>query len=388
MGKENIYFADLVHNGTIKSIDTFPLGVGLIAAYALDQCQEDINCEIYKMPEDLNEALLNKMPRIMCFANFNWNLNLSIAFAKYIKAVNKEIPIVFGGPNIPIPEDEREEFLKLYPEIDFYIKWDGEHAFLELYKALSSHSFDVQKVKSKNLSLPNCLYIYENDYYEGPDQRIANLMSVPSPYLLGLMDKFFHEDLRPLVEYTRGCPFGCTFCNDAVDIRSKIFRKTNEFVTEELNYIAKMVKQNALYADLSIADLNFGMFKEDLHTAKVIRLMADTYDWPKTIDTSLGKSQPDRVLETVRIMNGTGQPLFKMYTALQSTDPVVLDAIKRKNLPIEKIKNLKGSSDIENDNTGFFTEFILGLPRESKKSHLNSLRDADLNRNTDSLLEG
>ena len=117
--------------------------------------------------------------------HFNWNLNLSIAFAKYIKAINKEIPIVFGGPNIPIPEDEREEFLKLYPEIDFYIKWDGEHAFLELYKALSSHSFDVQKVKSKNLSLPNCLYIYENDYYEGPDQRIANLMSVPSPYLLG-----------------------------------------------------------------------------------------------------------------------------------------------------------------------------------------------------------
>ena len=37
MSKENIYFADLVHNGTIKSIDTFPLGVGLIAAYAFDQ---------------------------------------------------------------------------------------------------------------------------------------------------------------------------------------------------------------------------------------------------------------------------------------------------------------------------------------------------------------
>ena len=41
--KDTIYFADLVHNGTIKSIDTFPLGAGLIAAYALDQCEDDIN---------------------------------------------------------------------------------------------------------------------------------------------------------------------------------------------------------------------------------------------------------------------------------------------------------------------------------------------------------
>ena len=84
------------------------------------------------MPEDLNEALLEKMPDVMCFSNFTWNLNLSIEFAKYIKSVNENIPIVFGGPNIPIPTDECEQFLKQYHQIDFYIKFDGEHA-LKIY---------------------------------------------------------------------------------------------------------------------------------------------------------------------------------------------------------------------------------------------------------------
>ena len=121
MKKRKIFFADLIHNGIIKSIDTFPLGVGLIAAYAIDQYNEDVNCNIYKNPSELNEALLYKLPDIMCFSNFNWNLNLSIAFAKYIKAINKEIPVIFGGPNLPISKDEREAFLQSYPEIDFYI---------------------------------------------------------------------------------------------------------------------------------------------------------------------------------------------------------------------------------------------------------------------------
>ena len=134
-----------------------------------------------------------------------------------------------------------------------------------------------------------------------------------------------------------------------------------------------------------IADLNFGMFKEDLLVAKKIRKTADRYSWPRSIDTSLGKSQPERVLDTVNILNSGEQPLYKMYTALQSTDPIVLDAIRRKNLPLEKIKSLKGDSNLEKSNTGFFSELILGLPKESKKSHFKSLRDVIDNMGADSL---
>jgi len=385
MKKYKIYFADLIHNGTIQSIDTFPLGIGFVASY-LKSKHPDVEIKMFKLPQDLNEALKEEMPSIMCFSNFTWNLNISIEFAKYIKSVNKNIPIVFGGPNIPINTDECELFLKKYSEIDFYIKFDGEHAFENLYRKLHENSFDIEKVKQIDpYTLDNALFINDDNIWQGQVKRISNLMSVPSPYTLGLMDKFFTQNLRPLVEWTRGCPFQCAFCNDALIIRNKIYRKTLEYVDEELEYIGRKVKESNLYADLSIADLNFGMFKEDLLVAKKIRKTADRFNWPRTIDTSLGKSQPDRVLDTVNILNSGDQPLYKMYTALQSTDPIVLDAIRRKNLPIEKIKSLKGKSNLEESNTGFFSELILGLPKESKKSHFQSLRDVIDNMGADSL---
>ncbi len=385
MKKNKIYFADLIHNDTIQSIDTFPLGIGFVASY-LKSKHPEIEVKMFKLPEELNEALKEEMPTIMCFSNFTWNLNLSIEFSKYIKSVNKNIPIVYGGPNIPINTDECETFLKKYSEIDFYIKFDGEHAFENLYKKLNENNFDIEKVKQINpFMLDNTLFINDNNIWQGQVKRVTNIMTVPSPYTMGLMDKFFTQDLRPLVEWTRGCPFSCAFCNDALAIRNKIYRKTFEYVDEELEYIGKKVKDNNLYADLSIADLNFGMFKEDLLVAKKIRKTADRYSWPRSIDTSLGKSQPERVLDTVNILNSGEQPLYKMYTALQSTDPIVLDAIRRKNLPLEKIKSLKGDSNLEKSNTGFFSELILGLPKETKNSHFKSLRDVIDNMGADSL---
>ena len=117
------------------------------------------------------------MPDVMCFSNFTWNLNLSIEFAKYIKSVNENIPIVFGGPNIPIPTDECEQFLKQYHQIDFYIKFDGEHAFENLYRKFLETDFNILKTKSNypNL-LDNTLYIHENNIWEGQVKRIKDLM--------------------------------------------------------------------------------------------------------------------------------------------------------------------------------------------------------------------
>ena len=42
-------------------------------------------------------------------------------------------------------------------------------------------------------------------------------------------------------------------------------------------------------------------------------------------------------------------------------------------------------NNIEKSNTGFFSELILGLPKESKDSHFQSLRDAIDGMNVDSL---
>ena len=56
--------------------------------------------------------------------------------------------------------------------------------------------------------------------------------------------------------------------------------------------------------DLLIADLNFGMFEEDLDTCKVIAEEQDKTGYPKYINVATGKNKKERVLEAAKIVKG------------------------------------------------------------------------------------
>ena len=55
--------------------------------------------------------------------------------------------------------------------------------------------------------------------------RIKDLDEIPSPYLNGMLDKFFDGKLTPFIETNRGCPFTCSFCHTGNDY----FHKLNKF---------------------------------------------------------------------------------------------------------------------------------------------------------------
>ena len=76
-------------------------------------------------------------------SNACFNINLSYAFARYVKEKHPNVVIIFGGPNFPTKSHERKEFLKKYSHIDFYIKWDGEVSFVSLIKKLIEYNLDI-----------------------------------------------------------------------------------------------------------------------------------------------------------------------------------------------------------------------------------------------------
>jgi radical SAM superfamily enzyme YgiQ (UPF0313 family) len=370
--KELIYYADLRHTGTIANADCFPLGIGCVAAYAETQFPDAIESEVFVFPDDLSEALSRRTPRLLCLSNYTWNLNLQLAFANSVKQHHPEVVVVMGGPNISVSPEGRKEFLQKNSAVDFYIKWDGEYAFSHLNRILIDNDYDAKAVQASKMTLANCLYLADDELVEGMDDRISDLMTIPSPYTSGLFDKFFEQGLRPLVEFTRGCPYGCTFCNDSAIMRNKVYRKSSEFISDELEYIASHMK---FASDLFLCDLNFGMFTEDLETARIMRSIIDRYDWPNSIECSPGKSHPDRILEAVSIINGN-KGIIKFGASMQSTDPVVLANIKRKNIPMEKVLPLReAKAELGTDHTEYFTELILALPEDTKERHFQSLRD-------------
>ena len=373
--KHKIYFADLTHTGIGINANQFPLGAGLVAAYAAQELADDIEISIYKYPEDLNQALHKETPRVLCMSNYAWNANLTYAFAEYVKRHHPEVVVIFGGPNFPIDRQLRNAFLAERPAIDFYIKWDGEYGFAGLMRKLLDHNLDVGALKREGALLENCCYLAPHGYVEGPDQRVNDLSSIPSPYLTGLFDKFFDAHLIPMVETTRGCPYSCTFCNDGYVVRNKIYRNREEVLYEELRYIASRSRHTP-QTQLSFSDLNFGMYKADLTTARMIRSIVDEYGWPERLETSTGKSHPDRLLEMTKIINEGGKGILKLGYSFQSTDNEVLKEIKRKNLSVDDLLGLRDYRYEQiNENQEFFTELILALPGDTVEKHYASLRD-------------
>ena len=79
---------------------------------------------------------------------------------------------------------------------------------------------------------------------------------------------------------------------------------------------------------------------------------------------------PDRIKKVAKEFNG----IAAVGASMQSLNKDVLTAIKRKNLTHEQIIQLQ----LELKNYGIddssYTELILGLPEETKESHLNSIR--------------
>ena len=66
-----IYFADLTHTGVTINADTFPLGIGLVAACTISELKEAEDVSIFKFPEDLNNALKRQAAHILCMSNYS-----------------------------------------------------------------------------------------------------------------------------------------------------------------------------------------------------------------------------------------------------------------------------------------------------------------------------
>lgn len=369
-----ITFADLTHTGNGLNADVMPLGVGFVAAYAKKVFGEKIEVNIQKFPEKFNAQLAEEIPPVVCFGFYSWNARLSLAFAQYIKKANPKTVVVFGGPNFPLPQDERKEFLEKHPQIDFYFKWDGEQAFAKFLQDLFDAKMDYQSLKQKRHLGDNLCYLVDGEYIEGPNARVLDLMDVPSPYTMGLMDEFFDTLLMPSIETTRGCPYSCTFCNDGSVLRSKVFRKSDDYIDEELSYI---VEHNPHSRQLAIADLNFGMYAWDIQTAQTLNRLKKKSTWPDRIQCSIGKSNTDRILEVTNIINEGDKGIIKLASSLQSTDTNVLKLIKRKNLPFQKIVDMRhGKNEKSNSkNLQNYTELIIPLPGETKEVHYKTLED-------------
>jgi len=342
----NVYLFQVNYTVKIAGSDSLwlPYSTGCLAATA--KSMPDINDyytfgpELFCKREDPQEVMKRiDNPVIVGFSNYVWNTEWNRVMSRVIKEAYPECIVVFGGPNVWDGYIEQEG----NSHIDVILKNEGEFAFLELLRK----NIDGEKIPA---------------YMTG--ERIHDLGALPDPFSTGefdwLVENYPNNTWNGTFETARGCPFLCTFC----DWGSLTYAKVKKFELERVEANMKWMSENKVTYILC-ADANVGIFKQrDIEIAHILRKYADAPgSLIDAINLQYNKNNTDICLDIAAILG----PYSRGITfAVQSMSESVLEAIKRKNMAMNKLSALiKGANK---RNLTSYTELILPMPEETLES--------------------
>lgn len=361
-----IFLADLVHTWEKVSLWTFPLNVGFIGEYARKVLPFDVELRLFKRPELMIEAIKQEKPDVVALAHYVWNTNLNRLVFEITREHAPNALTVGGGPIFTKLNANPRKAKAFFGTTlcDAFVLNQGERGFAELIDRFNELGRNRKHLFKE--SIPGCLVndlAGSGEVHFGTELDVLrNLDEIPSPYLSGLLDEFFDEPFVPMIETNRSCPYRCTFCAWGIGT-GKLTTFSDERVLAEIDYIAQRCHKSA---NIFIGDANFGILERDQLIARRLRENHRKHGYPAHVGCQWNKTRPDRVLKVARELS----ELSEVGASMQSLDPDVLDAIKRKNLPLMEVKNLVEQLRSEGVPMPLFSELIVGLPNETFHSHI------------------
>ena len=365
-----IYLGDLTYTTVTLATEAFPLNVGYVASYCKKLFGDDVEITLFKYIDEIDKAVNENPPDILGLSNYCWSHNVSYEIFKMCKKTNPNVVTIWGGPNFPIDFPSQKKFMERYKEVDIYVPTEGEIGFSNVVKkVLESNSIDEVKQKITQNPIDGCVSRNEQGQIQCtiPTLRISSLDEIPSPYLNGMMTKFFDGKLTPMLQTNRGCPFHCTFCTDGRDEVNKVNSFDIKRVQSEIQYIAEHVPKNT--HSLHISDLNFGMYPRDIEICESLAKIQEKFGYPKYIKCTTGKNQKDKIIKAIKKLNKS----LRVTMSVQSLDPDVLNNIRRDNISVDHMLALYPA--IKEADLQTTSEVILGLPGETYSNHIQTLRD-------------
>ncbi len=337
-----------------------PLGLGLIAAVL--QKNEHLVRLIDMEAEGLGEsglfAELSKFsPDLIGMYSSTPIIFYVFDLAKKLKE-NFPAPIVLGGPH---PSSFPEDAIK-NGSIDFVVRGEGEYVMLDLIKTLESKS-------PLNLAA-GLTYKQGGKIYSNPPQKyIENLDALPFPaHELLPMDKYYpysYLDKRGrwfTMLTTRGCPFGCIFCNSG-SIFGKAYR-----VRSPKNIVKEVEKLNKDYdvKNILFVDDTFTLNREA--TIEFCRLLHENnlrISW--SCETRVNLVDP----ELLKKMKLSG--CFEIAFGIESGSQKMLNNLK-KGITLEQSERAVRATKNAGIKTRTF--WVFGAPGETRETVLQSIEFA------------
>ncbi len=369
--KLRIFLADLIHTRHNSSFGV-PLNIAYVAATLKQRVGDAVETTLYKFPDDLISAL-QASPEVLALSNYDWNVNLNHAIISIARKINPDVVIIMGGPNIRKSQEGIRQFILSNP-VDLYVVNEGEDGFCQVVEHfLSKWPCNLKETIDGNIAIPNVAYLAPgtNALVLGtpPSSSKANPIPFTSPWLSGFLDSFLNSSLFPMsaiVETNRGCPYQCSYCTWG-NLGGKIRKFDLDTVFEELRYIFQKTQS---HFELIVADANFGVFDRDIEIAEEIRRLSDRHRNVTYVEIWQAKNNVERNLEVAKILRDLAEPDF----AVQTFNKNVLENIGRKNIKTHEMG--KYLSEGLQNGLRLRTDLLLGLPGETKQSHIDSMKKA------------
>ncbi len=228
-----------------------PLGV-LYLAGELQRNGHNVkisDCQLQSSTLSANDVILNtlqgssKIVGISCMSDL---MPAVLLAATAYKMQSPETTIILGGPG---PASVAKSVLLNFPAVDYIVTGEGEITLCELVSA-------VQK-ETKVSAIKGLCYRDNNGFVQctEPRSRIENLDRLhPLPYSAISFESY--ASVSP-ISTSRGCTYGCSFCDVNGIWQRQVTRRTIEGVLQELNYLWNYGRAKiAIVDDTFILDRN------------------------------------------------------------------------------------------------------------------------------------
>ena len=366
--KLKIYLCDpeYFNRYTVSRLSS-PLNLGYIASYALKLYGQECDITFYKDASKLIERVKAEPPHILGLSCYHWNRNIGGLIAQHVKQIHPECVTVVGGRNVDTDLEVQLDLHKAYNKsADILVVNEGELGFANIVGRYLGdglkHLYDQP--------IDGCTFFEDGDVpIVGRNIGLSlGLDQLPSPMTTGLIDEFMNPRFLPMLQTSRMCPYSCTYCCSG-KLKGKIRCFPLDVVKAEIDYLAKKYYPDGVHTSIFLTDENFGLLERDLEIAEYLVKTSRDKGYPKQIYGYFDKKFDARMKKIALLlgdMNWAGVTL-----PLQSCNRRTLEAVKRKNLPDEKIREVINWT--KENNLDIYTELITGLPYETKKSFLNGI---------------
>jgi radical SAM superfamily enzyme YgiQ (UPF0313 family) len=286
--------------------------------------------------ENILECLLMEKPDVIGFSCYIWNIDMVEKLSNLIKRVDKDIDILFGGPEVSY---DGKEFLQNNGG-DYIIEGEGE----ETYKEFVQYKLGVRPIEGIRGLLYRDIKGHIN---ESSHRSLLDINQLIFPYRGE--DNFNNKIIY--YEAARGCPFRCKYClsstTGAVRLRNiEVVKSELSFLMNRgislVKFVDRTFNANKRYAR---EIWNF-LKQEDTETCFHFEISADLLND-----------------EDIEILASAPKGRFQFEIGVQTTNEEVIENIDRtmdlKQLAysVEKLRYF--------DNIKLHLDLIAGLPGEN-----------------------